>query len=145
MSLRNNRKSAQKKDWKEDEEIFLKDVVERLGTKSWFEVSKQLYHHVGKEMKLYRSPKHCRERWACYLDPRVKKGPWKPSEDIILLKEFLSIGKKWSNIAKKLNGRTENAIKNRFTLLLDKKSNIYKNMKNAITDEAYIAGLIENL
>jgi len=64
----------------------------------------------------------------------VKKGPWKPYEDIILLKEFLSIGKKWSNIAKKLNGRTENAIKNRFALLLEKKSSLYKHMRNAISD-----------
>jgi hypothetical protein len=106
MSLRNTRKSLQKKEWLPSEELFLKEVVERLGTKSWFEVSKQLYHHEGKSMKIYRSPKHCRERWACYLDPRVKKGPWNPEEDIILLKEFLAIGKKWSNIAKKLNGRT---------------------------------------
>jgi hypothetical protein len=105
MSLRNTRKSLQKKEWLPSEELFLKEVVERLGTKSWFEVSKQLYHHEGKSMKIYRSPKHCRERWACYLDPRVK-GPWNPEEDIILLKEFLAIGKKWSNIAKKLNGRT---------------------------------------
>jgi hypothetical protein len=28
---------------------------------------------------------------------------------------------------------------------LDKKSNLYKDTKNATSDEAYIAGLIENL
>jgi hypothetical protein len=44
-----------------------------------------------------------------------------------------------------LNGRTENAIKNRFTLLLDKKAALYKNNKNAISDETYIKNLIENL
>lgn len=79
MSLRNNRKSAQKKEWLTSEEKYLKEIVERLGNKSWFEVSKQLYHCEGKRLKIYRSPKHCRERWACYLDPKVKKGPWKPS------------------------------------------------------------------
>lgn len=142
MSLRNTRKSTQKREWVSSEEKHLKEIVERLGNKSWFEVSKQLYHCEGKRLKIYRSPKHCRERWACYLDPKVKKGPWKPSEDIVLLKEFLTIGKKWSHIAKKLNGRTENAIKNRFTLLLDKKAALYKNNKNAISDELYIKNMI---
>lgn len=45
MSLRNTRKSAQKRDWLASEESQLKQIVEQLGSKSWFDVSKQLYHN----------------------------------------------------------------------------------------------------
>lgn len=40
------------------------------------------------------------------MDPELKKGPWRPQEDLTLLKEFVRLGKRWSEIAKKLQGRT---------------------------------------
>ena len=74
--------------------------------------------------KTFRSPKQCREHWTCYMDPELKKGPWKPQEDMTLLKEFVRLGKRWSEIAKKLQGRTENAVKNRFNLLMMKQEKV---------------------
>jgi len=61
-----------------------------------------------------RSPKQCRERWKCNLDPRMNKDKWTDQEDIILVQFQLSLGNRWSLIAKKLPGRSENAIKTRF-------------------------------
>lgn len=71
---------------------------------------------------MFRKAKQCREHWSCYLNPVLKKGPWEEEEDIKLVKEILSHkgAKKWSLIAKKFNGRTENALKNRYNLLIDK-------------------------
>jgi len=60
----------------------------------------------NKQIKTFRSPKQCREHWTCYMDPELKKGPWRPQEDLTLLKEFVRLGKRWSEIAKKLQGRT---------------------------------------
>lgn len=78
----------------------------RLGKKSWSEVSRQLYYHIGKQAKLYRLPKHCRERWTSHLNPEIRKGPWVLYEDLILLKSFLEIGNKWAAMTKFIGGRT---------------------------------------
>jgi len=50
----------------------------------------------------------------------MKRGSWTEAEDQKLLNISLQIGMKWSNIAKKLTGRTENAVKNRFKSLIKK-------------------------
>lgn len=42
------------------------------------------------------------------------------SEDITILSSVLKKGKKWSNISKKLETRTENQVKNRFKSLINK-------------------------
>ena len=52
----------------------------------------------------------------------MKKGPWSVEEDVALLKYVQKDNgqRKWSEISKNFNGRTENAIKNRYTLIVDK-------------------------
>jgi len=69
--------------------------------------------------KVFRNAKQCREHWNCFLNPALKKGPWKIEEDILLLTKIRSNnGRKWSEIVSYFEGRTENALKNRFTLLI---------------------------
>lgn len=41
-------------------------------------------------------------------------------EDLIILNNVLKKGKRWSYIAKKLEGRTENQVKNRYKSLINK-------------------------
>jgi hypothetical protein len=43
------------------------------------------------------------------------------------LNQFIKLGKKWAEISKVLNGRTENAIKNRFNLLMEKEGELKGN------------------
>lgn len=73
-------------------------------------------------MKAYRCPKQCREHWNCYLNPNLKKGPWSLREDLILLEEIRKRKgeKKWTELVKHFDGRTENAIKNRYNLIIQK-------------------------
>ena len=41
-------------------------------------------------------------------------------EDLVILNNVLKKGKRWSYIARKLEGRTENQVKNRFKSLINK-------------------------
>ena len=96
-----------------------RQVVDDL---NWKEVSQLLYKVNESEGKVYRNAKQCREHWTCYLSPQLKKGPWQLYEDVKLLK-FIKDNKgmkKWSEIARHFEGRTENALKNRYTLIIDK-------------------------
>ena len=58
-----------------------------------------------------RTSKQCRERWCHHLNPDINKGPYTRQEDETILKVHEKLGNKWSLIAAKLPGRTENSIK----------------------------------
>ncbi len=72
--------------------------------------------------KIFRHPKQCREHYASFLDPNIVKGPWSKGEDNLLLTQIaMNNGeKKWCKLTRILEGRTENAIKNRYQLLFSK-------------------------
>lgn len=106
--------------WESDECRILQKLVEEWGTNNWKRISRELYIRNISEERKFRHPKQCREQWNCYLNPVLKKGPWQPEEDIKLLSMVLEQGgrRKWSDFSKNIEGRTENALKNRFSFLL---------------------------
>ncbi|KAK9291285.1 hypothetical protein L1049_009474 [Liquidambar formosana] len=61
---------------------------------------------------LRRSGKSCRLRWLNYLRPNLKRGPISVEEEDIVLQLHERWGNKWSRIAQRLPGRTDNEIKN---------------------------------
>lgn len=101
--------------------------------REWKEISQELYRLNADPEKVYRNAKQCREHWTCYLSPQLKKGPWQLYEDVKLLK-FIRDNKglkKWSEIARNFEGRTENALKNRYTLIIEKQKRLPRNKHKA--------------
>ncbi|MCD7466504.1 hypothetical protein HAX54_003271 [Datura stramonium] len=65
---------------------------------------------------------HGTDKWFTYLNSDFKKGGWSPEEDMLLCEAQKIFGNRWTEIAKVVSGRTDNAVKNRFTTLCKKKA-----------------------
>ncbi|KAK6116462.1 hypothetical protein DH2020_049755 [Rehmannia glutinosa] len=65
---------------------------------------------------------HGTEKWFTYLNSDFKKGGWSPEEDMLLCEAQKIFGNRWTEIAKVVSGRTDNAVKNRFTTLCKKRA-----------------------
>ena len=89
-------------------------AVKKWGARNWTQIAKHLPRRIGKQ---------CRERWHNHLDPNVIKRKWTEEEDITIVKLQHKHGNKWSEIAKGVEGRTDNAVKNRFNSNLKKRLN----------------------
>ena len=85
-------------------------MVIEYGAKSWTKVAQD----VSENFPTPRSGKQCRERWHNHLNPKIHNGNWLPEEEEIIFKFTKIYGTHWSKIARMLQGRTENAIKNYF-------------------------------
>jgi len=69
----------------------------------------------------YRTGKQIRDRFLNNLDIRFKKRKFSEEEDKVILKYHIIYGNKWSEIAKKMEARTGDMVKNRFYSFLKKK------------------------
>ncbi|KAJ7770909.1 hypothetical protein DFH07DRAFT_805674 [Mycena maculata] len=66
-----------------------------------------------------RTNKACRKRWLHSLSPVVKKSAWTQDEDRLLIELYTAHGPKWSAIARKIHGRTDDACSKRYREALD--------------------------
>ncbi|KAK8621801.1 hypothetical protein V6N13_081234 [Hibiscus sabdariffa] len=106
--------SMRKGPWHEDEDERLITFVKILGSRRW--------DYVARISGLKRSGKSCRLRWVNYLRPNLKHGRISAEEETIILKLHEKWGNKWSMIARRLPGRTDNEIKNYWRTYIRKKA-----------------------
>ncbi|XP_059283319.1 transcription factor MYB13-like [Lycium ferocissimum] len=102
--------------WSEKEDNKLRAYVERFGHPNW----RQLPKYAG----LMRCGKSCRLRWMNYLRPDLKKGKYSHEEEELIIKLHKELGNRWSAIAAKLPGRSDNDVKNHWHAHLKKRARL---------------------
>ncbi|XP_061372576.1 transcription factor MYB83 [Gastrolobium bilobum] len=79
---------------------------------------------IARNAGLQRCGKSCRLRWINYLRPDLKRGAFSPQEEELIIHLHSILGNRWSQIAARLPGRTDNEIKNFWNSTLKKRLKI---------------------
>ncbi|KAJ8761735.1 hypothetical protein K2173_004544 [Erythroxylum novogranatense] len=123
--------SLRKGAWSPEEDRMLIAYIGRYGIWNWTE--------MPKAAGLSRSGKSCRLRWMNYLRPGVKRGNFTKEEVQTITQMHQTLGNRWSTIASKLPGRTDNEVKNYWHTHLSKR------LKNATVEATILQGLTTSI
>ncbi|XP_041005957.1 transcription factor WER-like [Juglans microcarpa x Juglans regia] len=126
MEVKRVKPQLKKNLWKPEEDLILKNYVETHGEGNWATVSKR--------SGLMRGGKSCRLRWKNYLRPNIKRGEMSKEEEDLIVRMHKLLGNRWSLIAGRLPGRTDNEVKNYWNTHLNKKSLIIGKRKTTEPD-----------
>nr|URY18771.1 MYB protein [Zanthoxylum bungeanum] len=113
LSSQCSKKEANRGAWTAEEDKKLAQVIEVHGPRRW--------KSVAAKAGINRCGKSCRLRWMNYLRPNIKRGNISDQEEDLILRLHKLLGNRWSLIAGRLPGRTDNEIKNYWNSHLSKK------------------------
>ncbi|XP_030475453.1 transcription factor MYB61-like [Syzygium oleosum] len=99
--------------WSPEEDEKLVRHITKYGHGCW--------SSVPKLAGLQRCGKSCRLRWINYLRPDLKRGTFSQQEEDLIIELHAVLGNRWSQIASRLPGRTDNEIKNLWNSSIKKK------------------------
>ncbi|KAK4855794.1 hypothetical protein QYF36_010950 [Acer negundo] len=119
--------------WTPEEDRILISYIHKHGHANW--------RALPKQAGLLRCGKSCRLRWINYLRPDIKRGNFTKEEEEAIINLHQMLGNRWSAIAAKLPGRTDNEIKNVWHTHL-KKRLIKQNQANSDTKKHFKSPII---
>ncbi|XP_074587228.1 transcription factor MYB1-like [Curcuma longa] len=99
--------------WTALEDQILVSYIKTHGEGKW--------RNLPKKAGLNRCGKSCRLRWLNYLRPGIKRGNISADEEELIIRLHKLLGNRWSLIAGRLPGRTDNEIKNYWNTTLGKR------------------------
>ncbi|KAJ6687335.1 TRANSCRIPTION FACTOR MYB8-RELATED-RELATED [Salix koriyanagi] len=102
--------------WSQQEDQKLIDYIQKHGEGCW----RSLPQAAG----LLRCGKSCRLRWRNYLRPDLKRDGFGEDEEDLIIRLHALLGNRWSLIAGRLPGRTDNEVKNYWNSHIRKKLDI---------------------
>ncbi|XP_031457714.1 snRNA-activating protein complex subunit 4-like [Phasianus colchicus] len=128
-------KDLKRKEWTKDEDKMLLELVQEMRVGSHIPYKKIAYYMEGRDSAqlIYR--------WTKSVDPSLKKGPWTPEEDAMLLAAVEKYGERdWYKIRTEVPGRSDAQCSDRYLKALHRD---VKKGKWSLKEEEQLIDLVQ--